>query len=532
VPGGRLVLILMKIAIAVNEPTAHAGAARALPALRLDHLWAILALSLIAAFISMTPTTPYDFWWHLRAGALTANEGLPTTNRFAWGVAPETPYIYQSWLGEWLFYQIYRLGGLPLVVFTRNLLGTAAFALVTWEARERSGSWRLGALAALLAAAMTINSFTTRTQNWSWLPFIVTLLLLGRYVEGRLAPRWLAALPLIMLVWVNLHGAFIMGMLLAGAFTVGETLRRLLRQPRALPWYRLRPLYLATAALPLAMLVNPLGPGIFGYLANLLSDAPSQQLVVEWQSPTPRTLAGAAFYLGVLALIAAFGLGRRRPTVTDVILVCGLAWQGFIGMRYVVWFGMAAMPIVAQSLAAARPALGQTPAPRRRERGGGAVANLAVALLLLLGVAALQPWTKPLLPLPVEYQAIFAPVPGAPQLFSAETPVAAVAHLREEPCIGPIFNEMGYGSYMAWALYPTARHYIDPRIELFPLALWEEYVEVSAGREVAAFFERRQVACVVLDRPKQAGLAAAMAGLPGWERSFAQGRSEVWRTNR
>jgi hypothetical protein len=144
-------------------------------------------------------------------------------------------------------------------------------------------------------------------------------------------------------------------------------------------------------------------------------------------------------------------------------------------------------------------------------------------------VAALQPWTKPLLGLPAPYQALFAPLPGAPQLFSADTPVAAVEHLRAERCAGRIFNEMGQGSYMSWALYPAAQHYIDPRIELFPPQQWETYAAVSAGQGVAAFLEREQIACVSLDSALQPKLAATMAGLPGWERSLSAGTGEVWR---
>lgn len=503
-------------------------ATRALPALRLDQLWALFAVCLVAAFISLVPTGPNDFWWHLKAGELVATSGLPRTNLFAWSLPADTPFVYQSWLGEWLFYQIYRLGGLPLVVFTRNLLGAAAYGLVAYEAWRRSGSWRLAALAVVLAAAMTINNLTTRTQNWSWLPFLGTLILLGRYAEGRLAPRWLVALPLIMAFWVNAHGAFVMGLLVAGAFVAGETARRLLRQPYGLPWPRLRALYLAAAGMLAATLLNPLGPGVYAYVLDLLGDAPSQALIVEWQSPTPRNAAGAAFYLGVLAVIAAFAFARRRPTITDVLLVCGLAWQAFVGVRYVVWFGFAAMPIVAQSLAMPRSPHAAR-ALSARERGAGGAANLATAALLVLGVAVLQPWTKPLLGLPAAYQNLFAPVPGAPQLFSADTPVGAVEHLRATPCRGRIFNEMGYGSYMAWALYPAAQHYIDPRVELFPLEQWEEYAAVSEGRDVAAFLARQQIACVVLDTGEQLGLARAMALIPGWEQSFAEGRSQVWR---
>ncbi len=498
--------------------------------LRLDHLWAILALSVIGGFISLVPTAPNDFWWHLKAGELVAAGGIPTTNLFAWTVPADQPYIYQSWLGEWLFYALFRVGGLPMTIFARNMLGAAAFGMVAWEARLRSGSWRLAAGAALLAAGMTINNFTTRTQNWSWLPFMATLMILSGYAAGRLRARWLIGLPLIMIFWVNAHGAFVMGLLAAGAFVAGETLRRLLRQPRALGWPDLRRLYLAVAGMLAATIANPLGTGVFGYVASLLGDDSSQGLIIEWQPPSPHSLAGAMFLIGVLALIAAFGLARRRPTISEALLACGLAWQAFLGARYVVWFGMAAMPLVAQSLAAPRAVFSAegAPAPRRR---AGSPANLLPALLLAGMVVALQPWLKPLLPLPGPYRAIFADVPGSPQLFSSDTPVAAVEELRARPCAGPIFNEMGYGSYMAWALYPAAQSFIDPRVELYPPELWRDYVAISRGQGSLAGLDRHGVACVLLDRPLQGELAAALERSAMWERSFRAGRSEIWRRN-
>jgi hypothetical protein len=513
----------------VSETASLKPAARSLPAVRLDHLWAILALSLVAALISLARTVPSDFWWHLKAGELIATEGLPTTNRFAWTLPADHPYVYQSWLGELLFYWIYRLGGFPLVIFARNLLGALAFGLVAVEAHRRSGSWRLAALAVVCAGAMTINNFTTRTQNWSWVPFILTFSILGRYVDGQLGARWLAALPLLMLFWVNAHGGFTMGLLLAGGFVAGETLRRILRQPYALPWQRLLPLYLALGATILMVFVNPLGFGVIEYVRTLLTDQSSQRLINEWQSPTPRNVAGAAFYLGLLGVIAAFALQRRRPTVTDVLILCGLAWQAFIGVRYVVWFGMAAMPIMVQALAPARSPLAGPRAMSRKERGGGGAANLVAAALLCLLVLITQPWLKPLLPLPEPYRALFADVPGAPLMFANNTPVAAVEHLRAEPCAGRMFNPMEYGSYMAWALYPAAQHFIDTRVELFPDELWLDYVALNDGQNLDALFARYDFACVVLDLPSQPALAAAMSARQGWTRSFGDAQSEVWR---
>ena len=122
----------------------------ALPLVGIEQLWAVLALVLIGVFIALVPTPPHDFWWHLKAGQLVATRGIPTTNMFAWSVPADAPFVYATWLGEWLFYALYALGGPQAPILARNLLGLAGFGLVAAEARRRSGSWRLAALATLL----------------------------------------------------------------------------------------------------------------------------------------------------------------------------------------------------------------------------------------------------------------------------------------------------------------------------------------------------------------------------------------------
>src|SRR5262245_32386409 len=139
------------------------------------HLGIILALAIIGTYIALVPTTPHDFWWHLKAGQVVAERGIPSTNMFAWTIPADAPFTYACWLAEWLFFALYRLGGPPAAVMARNLLGLAAFALVAVEGRRRSGSWNLAAAATFLGACMTINNMVARPQNWSWVPFAATL---------------------------------------------------------------------------------------------------------------------------------------------------------------------------------------------------------------------------------------------------------------------------------------------------------------------------------------------------------------------
>jgi hypothetical protein len=507
---------------------------RLMPPIRLEHLWVLVALSAIGVMISLSQTVPNDFWWHLKAGQITATSGIPSTNIFAWTLPADTPFVYQSWLGEWLFYMLYVVGDLPFVVFARNMLGLAAFVLIAVEAQRRSESWRLASGAVLLTLMMSLNNLTTRTQNWSWIPFMVVFLLLSSYSRKHLSARWLVVLPLLMIFWVNAHGGFMMGLILTGGFVAGETLRRMLRQPHALNWGQLRALYIAALAMGAVTVINPLGFGVFEYVYDLLTDAPSQGFIVEWQPPDSRTLAGGFFYVGVLVLLAAFGLGRRRPTITDVILVCGFGWMAFVGVRYVVWFGMVAMPIAAQSLGKPRAVFvpgsaSETPRPAPRRRVGSPVINLALTAFLVLGVIMVQPWFKPALPLPEEYQEFFAPMPEAPLLFSTGTPVQATEYLRDEPCSGNLFNEMGYGSYLIWALYPQEKVFIDPRVELYPLEMWEDYIDLTRGRDVDVLLAQYDIDCVMLDLEEQPALSSSLDLLPAWERTYQDEYSEVWR---
>jgi hypothetical protein len=480
-----------------------------------------LGLSLVGAYVALVPVDANDFWWHLKAGQLVASEGLPTTQRFAWTLPSDAAYTYATWLGEWLFYALYNLGGLQLTVFARNLLALLAFGVLGLEAQRRSGSWRLAALVVVLAGAMCSNNLSARTQNWSWLPFAVYVLVLSCYSAGAWSARALLALPLLMAFWVNAHGAFVLGLGLIGLFVVGETLRRLGNALYALPWPRLRALYAAAAATLAATLLNPQGWAIFGYVRDLLTDAPSQQLINEWQPPTVRSFAGAVFFATLLLLVVAWAYSRHRPTMTDVLVVCAFTWLAWSGMRYVVWWALAALPILAQSLARLRAAK----APLQPARGGAA--SWLPALLLGGMLVALQPWFKPHLGLPQPYQALFAPLPGAPGLFSHATPVEAVEYLRSNPG-GRLFNEMGYGSYLIWAL-PEQGVFIDPRVELYPLAQWHDYVAISAARDYNRLLEMYGADRILLSRALQPKLANALHNDPLWVREYRDRYAEVWR---
>ena len=82
--------------------------------------------------------------------------------------------------------------------------------------------------------------------------------------------------------------------------------------------------------------------------------------------------------------------------------------------------------------------------------------NAALACLLFVPVAAVQPWWVEELPLREAYWAqVYRGVDVGP-LVRTQTPLGAVAYLKQHPG-GRLFNEMGYGSYLIWALPEQGR---------------------------------------------------------------------------
>lgn len=479
-------------------------------------LWTLTALILAGCFASLVPTPPSDFWWHLRAGQIIASQGIPSTNMFAWSLPADTPYLYATWLAEWLFWLLAQAGGLQAPALARNLLVLGLFGLLALNAYRRSNSWRLAALAVLLAWLMTINNLIIRTQNWAWIPFASFCLILTSYTAGQKKPAMLILLPILMMFWVNVHGSFVLGLVLIAMYCAGETLRWFLRHEGALPFSKLRWLYLILILTGLATLVNPIGLGMFDYVRMMLSDPSSQTLVNEWQSPTPRTPAGFFFFLSVLILIAVLGLGRRRPTLTDMLLLAAFLWLAWSGQRYVVWFGIVAMPILVQCLSSkpVNPAVrasvqSQSLAPAA-PRTGLPVMNWLIAIMLLGLFLVCQPPLRAGLPFPAPYRNLFANVPGAPLTYAASTPVEAVEWLRSHaPANAKLFNTMQVGSYIIWAM-PELPVFIDTRVELFPLGLWNDYIAISEGRDSSRLLDRFGVTHVLLHRQLQPELLKSL----------------------
>ena len=491
-----------------------------IPRLRLEHLYAVGAVAFAAFVVALVPIDIYDFWWHMAIGRDILQTGqVPTTDRYSWALPPGTPFVYQSWLSELTFYVVYSVGGLQAVVLLRNLLFAATWSILAVDAWRRSGSWRMAGLAVVGVTLVALNNITVRPQMFSWLPFALSAALLAAYRRGDVPGSMLLIVPALVCLWANLHGAFFLGAVLAGLTALGESMKSLGQRQDALPLERVRWLWIIAGLAVVAPLANPQGARIYDYVRDILGSAPIQGLVVEWQPLAPLSGSGIIFALSICFTAAAWLRVRHPVDLTDLVLWAAFLWIAAGSVRYILWWGMIAWPISVGLLADHF---------RRRRPTRLSYANTLLAAPLLLLPLSVQPPLKRYWSLPPVFAGLGDRVPDG-TLVGADTPVEASAWLKAHP-LPPdarLFHDMGFGSYLIWAL-PERTVYIDPRIELYPLEEWLRYRRITECCNYTAELRQLEVTHVMLSRARQPDLIAAMEQDVTWNILYADDQAVIF----
>ena len=169
-----------------------------LPTDRWVHLLLAPALLFIACGIDRNYQT--DLWHHLARGRIMTEEGrILDEDRFTYTL-PGQPLLDVNWLTQLFFYQLYRLGGLPLLQAVNALALAVTLGVLVGLCRRRSGSSLVACGLGLFVFLGMWQLILIRPQTFSLLFFV----LLYAILEGtERRPGLLVLAPLLMALWVN-----------------------------------------------------------------------------------------------------------------------------------------------------------------------------------------------------------------------------------------------------------------------------------------------------------------------------------------
>jgi hypothetical protein len=465
----------------------------------LARLWAFLAVGLPVLATLIANLSAVDLAYHLRAGGIFLDTGhIPTTDTFTF-TAPGAAWLNQQWGAQAIFAVVYRIAGWTGLTLLRAALVGLTFGCLFEACRRRGLDLRRSAWLTLAAFIVAAVALALRPQLVGMALLGVTLLLV---VDRRAHPRRVLAVPLVVLVWANVHGSFFLGPAVLGLAWLEDL------HDRAPSRHRMLGLAIVSAA---AALVNPFTIGVWGYAVGLSTNAFVTSRISEWQPTTLRTIPGMLFF-GSAAVVILLLVRRGRATPWPTLAwLAAFAAIGTYAIRGVAWWPLGAAVAVAGVLAAdARSAREGGPAAARTGPERSSPVNLVIVGLIAIVCIVLVPIWRP-----IDARLGL----GVPAGVVGDAPGGITEHLRSVLKPGDrILNPQPWGSWFELA-FPGATVALDSRIEVFPAQVWDDYDAVRDGGDGwQAILARWDPDWVVATDEEDDFLARLEAA--GWRTSF------------
>ena len=465
----------------------------------------VVFVFLVIFSFDLARQTDIDFWWHLRTGQLIADSGtIPSIDPFSYTAAGQS-WVAHEWLWELMVFHLYEHGGYVLNVIVSGTLVTLAYVMLYRLMRRLGANEIISAFLVLWAAGLALPNLGVRPREFTHLFLALYLNRLLLYQEGKVRHLW--SLPAAMVVWVNVHGTFLLGLGALATVTVGEIVDRLRsRGPR--------PTHLLVVGLVTigAACVNPAGPSMLLYPLNyyLSNDNPYFRIITEFQSPDFHDPLFLLFAAGIVALMLLGGHGKRSR-VGDALLISAFTLQALVSARQVSVCALVLAPYLAMRLSDRYWWAGAL-SPSRLSGRFIVVNWLLLASLVVAGALyATRPHVAE------ELQLGWEPKLGG-------MPIAGARFIETNNLPDPIFNHQPWGGYLIHRWYPSRPVFIDGRIDMYGPDITEQYTNVVTIQPGwADTLDRYGVHTVLM--PKQSALSTLLLASSEWIRVF-QGEVE------
>jgi hypothetical protein len=389
----------------------------------------IAAVLLVVAWVSTwRPQIDADAWWHVAYGITILDRGaIPGTERFSW-LTEGSPLFLHSWLWEALIGTADRLGG-PTGMSILGLPFLALIVALAWfvigsVARDVAPIPRATLVLVAMLAGLAFWGSRGSTLDVAFV--LATVLAVARYLYDG-ATRPLAALPIIGLLWANLHGSGVpaFAVCLFGALLAIPLGRRL----GDWPGRRIEPVAVAAFGGLAATIVNPYGFRLWTYPLDRGVASAFATEIVEWRPPDLGAPELLVFRL--LIPVALLVLWRTRGVgVHPFVMLLAAGWT-FAALAVARFVPIAAVLLV-MGIAPAfstRPAVADTGARSIDRRL--VLIPTAVLAVVVLGIG----WS------------FIAPGAQTAAIAHRE-PVVAVEALRSAGCPGRLLASYGWGGYV------------------------------------------------------------------------------------
>ncbi|MGC9947032.1 MAG: hypothetical protein ABSF64_11750 [Bryobacteraceae bacterium] len=472
-----------------------------------------------------------DTGWHVRTGEWIMSHGrVPDKDLYSFTKTGQ-PWFAWEWLWDVIFAWLHQHWGMAAVVVGSALVIALTSALVFRLAFRKGGNPLIAIALTFLAVASSSIHFLARPHLFTLLFTVVFYTILERVRQSRSA-RLLWWLPVLTVLWTNLHGGWFIGIVLTGWYGAGELAGALFDEgpgawraavKRTLPYAGIAAVCLA------ASLIGPytyhLHVHIWEYLTDSFQREHIQEMLpISFQNP-------AARYFEIMLLVGGGAClwHLRRKRFTEVLLLVFFAHIGLIASRNIPIFGIVAAPVLALAVTEWIQTLEDAPVSGWLRNLARALKNMGDSIGGMEGEWRTHAVSAAAFALVTAI--LYAPTPpeNFRARFDARTfPAKALASLGDGAAQSRIFTYDQWGDFLIY-MHPKNRVFIDGRSDFYGRKFEEKYLDImGVNYKWQQYLNEYGVDTVLL--PTAAPLAGALKESSRWHVVYDDGDAIVFRT--
>jgi tetratricopeptide (TPR) repeat protein len=383
-----------------------------------------------------------DLWWNLKTGEyIIKNLEIPRIDIFSYTLE-DTPWIDHEWLSQVLFYLCFSTFGWLGLNILKALIISVSFFILFFLASSKFKKNIFPLLFLLMSVlAFGYRSFL-RPEIFSYLFLCIFLYVLER-------ERRLYILPFLQIIWVNLHGYFILGPFLALLYCIGD----LISGDRN----RAKRFAMVFALIVAACFINPyFYKGAF-YPISILIDTVTEQRVLmqnihELMMPIRSSYGRFLFFWNFAILTSiTFIINLKNVKIKHILIFMTSFIASYIAVRNIPIFIFLAMPLGSMNL-----------------NRSGLTKKISEKNFYIMSILAICGLTYFFLS---NKYYIFTNQYGLRKTESRFSryfiPSGSCGFLEQNNIKGRLFNTIDFGPYIGYRFYPERRVFIDTRTDLY-----------------------------------------------------------------
>ncbi|WAC06561.1 MAG: hypothetical protein OS130_09880 [Thermodesulfobacteriota bacterium] len=428
-------------------------------------------------------------------------------------------YINSGWLSQVALAVCEKMGSLESLIILRVGLLLLAMSIFYHLIQILTKHYKVTLLFIVFAAVLGFTNWYMRPQLFTIPLFVFFYRQL--FQKEKIGNSLILLLSLLMILWVNLHNSFPLAIILAGIFLVGraadeyynragysvtakERFRRLTKDSR------LRRLLFLLIMLTLVTLINPYGINIWEDVWVNASSSAARS--AEWQPTAMKDGLGYCFIVSVVLAGIILKFSTRKITFTEALLLLVFLFVGFKAERMVMWWGIVSAPILAAHFCSIELVRQKISGGKKEETESECLTlNIIFFIILLITAISFLPWFRP-----------YLPIKSVRNFINPKSePVAIAQYIKKQGLKGNMFNDINWGSYLIWKLWPEYKVFADTRLHLVPEEIWKDCSDVHFGMgDWEKILDKYKISFVVLSKKDNKRIIEFIGDSPGWKKVY------------